>query len=185
MPIRSVKLLPCLLALPLLALAACQQEQPTAPEPADTASAAALEPAPSDAPSADASGSAGGIAAELDAGALQERRDPERLLSFYTNALRIGDWDAAASAWSLDAQMNPDKLRADFGGDAGPKIAIGKGDWENAGGSLFYEVPVTVDFPDGRPSRRGTVILRRANDAPGASPLQLVWRIDRSALAAE
>lgn len=134
-------------------------------------------------PSGEASaGSEGGIAAGLDMGALQERRDPERLLRFYTNALRVGDWNSAAKAWALDALMTPEKLEAEFGGAAGPKVAVGRGDSGAAAGSLYYEVPVTIDFQDGRESRRGTIVLRRANDVPGASELQLVWRIERSSI---
>lgn len=183
-PSRLAKLLPVVLAGVLASLSACQQDQ-AAPAPAatDTSADAAIVPAPTEMPSGDATGAAGnGIAADLDLGALQERRDPERLLRFYTNAIRVGDWDAAAKAWTLDAMTTPDKLRAEFGGDAGPKVALGKGDSGVAAGSQYYEAPVTIDFADGRASRRGTIVLRRANDVPGASPLQLVWRIERSSL---
>jgi hypothetical protein len=177
---RTAKLLPFLVAGAIVALAGCKQDEP-APAPVASESQGAVEPEPTVAPSADASGAAGnGIAAELDLGALQEKRDPERLLRFYTNAIRIGDWEAAARAWSLDAQMTPEKLQAEFSGDAGPKVAVGKGDWENAAGSVFYEAPLTITFADARESRRGSIVLHRANDVPGASELQLVWRIERS-----
>lgn len=181
MPSRAAKSLSILVACAAFALAGCKQDEPAAPpSPIVSEAAPALVPEPLETPTGDASGSAGGIAADLDLGALQERRDPERLLRFYTNAIRVGDWATASRAWSLDALMTPEKLQAEFGGDAGPKVAVGKGDWENAAGSLYYEAPVTIDFPDGRESRRGTIVLRRANDVPGASELQLVWRIARS-----
>lgn len=181
LPSQAVKLLSIALAGGALALAGCKGEAPASPaEP----SASETTAAPTGAPSADASGNAGeagsGIASDLDLGALQEKQDPERLLRFYANAVRVGDWDAAAKAWSLDAQMTPEKLESEFGGAAGPKIAVGKGDAEGAAGSLYYEAPAVIDFPDGRPSRRGTIVLRRANDVPGASAEQLVWRIERS-----
>jgi hypothetical protein len=183
MPSRTAKLLSTLAAGLLVSLAGCKGED-TAPAAVATQAATddASEVVPSADASAEATGSAGGIAADLDLGALQERRDPERLLRFYTNAIRVGDWDSAAKAWSLDAQITPEKLRAEFEGEAGPKIAVGKGDWENAAGTVFYEAPVTIDFPDGRDSRRGTIVLRRADDVPGASELQLVWRIARSSV---
>lgn len=181
MPSRPAKLLSLLAAGTLVALAGCNREQPAAPDPSDTA-AAAVEESASAEPSGESSGSASGIAADLDLGALQERRDPERLLRFYINAIRVGDYASAAKAWSLDAQTTPEKLKAEFGGDAGPKIALGKGDWGDVAGSVYYEAPITIDFPDGRPSRRGTVVLHRANDVPGASALQLVWRIERSSI---
>jgi hypothetical protein len=172
-----------LAALTFLTLAGCKQEAPVDPIATQSSETATdSETVPADEPSGWASGSGSGIAADLDMGALQERRDPERLLRFYTNAIRVGDWETAAKAWSLDAMMTPEKLRAQFDGVAGPKLALGRGDWEDAAGSLFYETPITVDFADGRESRRGTIVMHRANDTPGASPLQLVWRIERSSI---
>jgi hypothetical protein len=180
---RTAQLLAVIAAGTVLALAGCKQDEAPGVSPTQTVeSAEATETVPSDQPSAWSSGAANGVAADLDMGALDERRDPERLLRFYTSAIRVGDWASAAKAWSLDATMTPEKLAAQFDGDAGPKLALGRGDWENAAGSLFYETPVTVDFPDGRESRRGSIVLRRANDVPGASALQLVWRIERSSI---
>jgi len=181
---RTAQLLSVLFAGTLVTLAGCKQDDASAPSPIESSDSAATSEAavPSDEPTAWSSGAANGVAADLDLGALDERRDPERLLRFYTNAIRVGDWESAAKAWSLDAMMTPEKLQAEFDGDAGPKLALGRGDWGNAAGSLFYETPVTVDFPDGRDSRRGSIVLRRANDVPGASPLQLVWRIERSSI---
>lgn len=166
-----------------MALAGCKQDGTIAPSAIESSESVwTSDAAPSEEPSAWSSGTANGIAADIDIGALNERRDPERLLRFYTNAIRVGDWTTAAKAWSLDAQITPDKLRSEFDGDAGPKLALGRGDWADAAGSQFYEIPVTVDFADARESRRGTIVLRRANDVPGASPLQLVWRIERSSI---
>ena len=165
----------------LLLLAACEQKQP-APTPPSEATVDATDTVTAvEVPSADASiAASSALAAKLDMAALNERRDPERLLRFYTNAIRIGDWKDAARAWSLDAQMTPEKLAKEFGGAAGPKVAVGKGDIEGAAGSLYYEAPLVIDFADGRPSRRGTIVLRRVNDIPGASEEQLNWRIERT-----
>lgn len=164
-----------------LLLAACQKEDPAA-HATGQVDALASDGATTDEPSGDATGgvSAASAVAGLDSRALTERRDPERLLRYYTNAIRVGDWAAAARAWSLDAQMTPEKLEAEFGGQAGPKLAVGKGDVEGAAGSLYYEAPLVVDFADGRPSKRGTIVLRRVNDVPGASEEQLYWRIERT-----
>lgn len=170
-----------LLAGTALLLAACDRTEPAPELTADATGEAVEALVPEPMPSVDASAAASaGIAAGLDMGALTERRDPERLLRYYTNALRVGDWVSAAKAWSLDAQMTPEKLKAEFGGQAGPKIALGKGDVEGAAGSLYYEAPLVIDFADGRPSRRGTIVLRRVNDVPGASEEQLNWRIERT-----
>lgn len=178
---QTAKLLTVLSAATLMTLAGCKQDGAPDATPSSE-SASSTDAAPTDEPSGWSSGAANGVATDLDMGALDERRDPERLLRFYTNAIRVGDWETAAKAWSLDATMTPEKLRAEFDGDAGPKLALGRGDWANAAGSAFYETPVTVDFPDGRESRRGTIVLRRADDVPGASALQLVWRIERSSI---
>ncbi|MDE8650525.1 hypothetical protein [Novosphingobium album (ex Liu et al. 2023)] len=164
-----------------LFLASCGSEPDAAPDSVEATATVAAEDTPAIEPSDMASGAAaGGVAAALDVEALKEHRDPERLLRYYTNAIRLGDWQAAARAWSLDAQMTPERLEAEFGGDAGPKIAVGKGDTEGAAGSLYYEAPVVIDFADGRESRRGTIVLRRVNDVPGATEEQLDWRIERS-----
>lgn len=135
---------------------------------------------PAEAPSDGAAISAAAV--DLDTGALSEKQDPERLLRYYANALRAGDWIAANHAWSSDAQMTPDKLRDLYGNAGGVKIAVGKGDTAGAAGSIYYEAPVVLDFSNGQPSQRGTIVLRRANDVPGASAEQLVWRIARSSI---
>ncbi|MEE3155406.1 MAG: hypothetical protein VX309_07770, partial [Pseudomonadota bacterium] len=164
-----------------LLLAGCESNVPEA-IPSDGATGVGSELlVPEMLPTDAATGAvSGGIANDLDMEALTERRDPERLLRYYTSAIRLGDWIDAAKAWSLDAQMSPEKLRDEFGGKAGPKIAVGKGDIAGAAGSLYYEAPIVVDFADGRPSRRGTIVLRRVNDVPGASEEQLNWRIERT-----
>ncbi|MBT0667888.1 hypothetical protein HT136_05845 [Novosphingobium profundi] len=178
---RTPAVLAAALCSAALLLAGCDA-QPPAASPSEGATGVGDDLAvPADAPSAEATAAAsGGIASSLDMDALVERRDPERLLRYYTSAIRLGDWIDAAKAWSLDAQMTPEKLRDEFGGKAGPKIAVGKGDNAGAAGSLYYEAPIVVDFADGRPSKRGTIVLRRVNDVPGASEEQLNWRIERT-----
>ncbi|MBH0114863.1 hypothetical protein I5E68_18090 [Novosphingobium sp. YJ-S2-02] len=178
---RTQAVIAAVLTSAALFLAGCDGQQPVAEPSGEVTGAAGDVLVPADMPSAGATGVAsGGIASGLDMAALTERRDPERLLRFYTSAIRIGDWIDAAKAWSLDAQMTPETLRDEFGGQAGPKIAVGKGDTSGAAGSLYYEAPIVVDFADGRPSKRGTIVLRRVNDVPGASEEQLNWRIERT-----
>lgn len=163
-----------------LMLAACDGKAPQGNASAEAslgASGEATDAVGDVAPEADA---APAVPAGLDAGALTEHRDPERLLRYYTNAVRAGDWTSAAKAWSLDAQMTPQKLANDLGSVAHPKLAIGKGDMETAAGTSYYEAPLVVDYGDGRPSKRGTIVLTRVNDVPGASEQQLNWRIQRT-----
>lgn len=165
-----------------LLLAGCDRgDAPTAGASADAVSDASGAVI-GEAPGSDAAAAASDTpaASTLDTAALNERRDPERLLRYYVSAIRVGDWASGAKAWSLDAQMTPAKLEAEFGGKAGPKLAVGKGDMEGAAGSLYYEAPLVVDFGNGRPSKRGTIVLRRVNDVPGASEEQLNWRIERT-----
>ena len=56
------------------------------------------------------------------------------------------------------------------------------GQVEGAAGSLYVELPVRVSgrLRSGRPfSQRGTMILRRVNDVPGATAAQLRWHVYR------
>ena len=177
---RTKAALAVLLSGSLLALAACGKAGED-PAVLDSASAAAdagdavVDVGPVDG----ATSVAAPAASTLDTAALTERRDPERLLRYYVSAVRIGDWNAAAQAWSLDAEMTAQKLQGEFGGSK-PRLAVGKGDMEGAAGSLYYEAPIVVDLGDGRTSKRGTIVLRRVNDVPGASGSQLNWRIERT-----
>ncbi|WP_260926781.1 hypothetical protein [Novosphingobium sp. 9] len=174
-PVRRLVPAATALAVASLVLAGCQGGS----DPSSAASASASA-GPDVQPSADATGSGNGaVVSNLDFGALTDRQQPERLLQFYTSAIRSQNWAAAAKAWSLDAQMTPDKLKAEFAG-AGARLTLGKGDVEGAAGSLYYEAPLVVDFSDGRPSQRGTIVVRRVNDVPGASEEQLNWRIERT-----
>ena len=174
-------------------LSGCNSEPSPAPDPSESAQASDAGDVVSDVgpasfasdevvPLDSSTGEATDGVAELDFSALDERDDPERLLRFYTNAIRMGDWENATKAWSLDSMMVPAKLRSEFGGVPGPNVAVGRGDSTKAAGTLFYVAPVTINFPDSRPTRRGTIVLQRANDVPGASALQLVWRIKRSTI---
>lgn len=178
---RTQAVLASALCTAALLLAGCDSQPPAATPSEGATDVAGDAVLPAAEPTAQATGvGGGGIASTLDMDALTERQDPERLLRYYTNTIRLGDWIDAAKAWSLDAQMTPEKLRDEFGGKAGPKIAVGKGDVEGAAGSLYYEAPIVVDFADGRASKRGTIVLRRVNDVPGASEEQLNWRIERT-----
>ena len=162
----------------LLALAGCNEpdankvplREPETPSP--TASETAGNATPSPTPTFD-----------LDYAALDDHTDPERLLRYYASAIREGAWADAAKAWSSDAEVTPAMLEKAYGrGQYRAELVFGKGDDEGAAGTLFHVSPVVADFPDetGEDERRGTIVLRRANDVPGASIEQLDWRIERS-----
>ena len=177
-----------------LALAACDRDDPapqppqtpppvvtppTAPPPVATAAPspeptafAAPEPAPSRAPS------------PLDKGAVNERRDPERVLKFYAAALAARDWASAARVWGQGSGVTAKTLKDSYDRLAPPRLVIGKGEQEGGAGSLYYEAPVTLRFGAGDQPQRGTLLLRRVNDVDGATPEQLRWRIERSTIGA-
>jgi len=118
---------------------------------------------------------------ELDYGALDDRVNPERLLHYFADAVRKGAWEEAARAWSSDADITSDQLQAAFSGHSGVELVFGKGDSQSAAGTSFYVAPLVVDFADKADTDlRGTIVLRRANNVPGASTQQLNWRIERS-----
>ncbi|MGV3555437.1 MAG: hypothetical protein ACO1OD_09290 [Croceibacterium sp.] len=60
-------------------------------------------------------------------------------------------------------------------------VAVPGGTMEGAAGSSYYMVPATITATDtaGVPVRyQGEIVLRRANDVPGATPEQLRWHIE-------
>lgn len=122
---------------------------------------------------------------QLDLAALSDREDPDRLLGFYSAALRAGNWTEAAKAWDEESGIDGKKLAQVYAGKSTPTLALGKGDLEGAAGTIYYIAPIVVTFADGRATMRGTITLRRANDVPGATPQQLNWRIERSTLLEE
>jgi hypothetical protein len=114
--------------------------------------------------------------------ALAERKDPDRLLRFYAAALHARDWAAAAKAWGAGSGVTATTLKASYDRAAPPLLELGKGEVEGAAGSLYYEAPVTLRFGPGAPGEAGSLVLRRVNDVPGATPEQLRWHIERSTI---
>lgn len=140
-----------------------------APTPTETATPAAATPPPSPLP---------------DRGALNERRDPERLLRFYAQALAARDWASAARAWGPGSGVSARTLKASYDRAEPPRLTIGRGAQEGAAGSLYYQAPVTLRFGSAGAPERGTLTLRRVNDVDGATPEQLRWHIEKSTIGA-
>lgn len=162
------------LALALaLALAGCNRSSHASAHPVKVkaSAAATILAVPSAAPS-------GKAPARLDPAALNERKNPERVLTYFADAVESGQWDAAARAWHK-GDMTGDQLKQLFGTDKSPLLAFGKGNVEGAAGSLYEEVPIALVADGGLVNRNGKVILRRVNDVPGAKPWQLAWHIER------
>ncbi|WEK45210.1 MAG: hypothetical protein P0Y56_09190 [Candidatus Andeanibacterium colombiense] len=150
---------------------ACQQAgESAAPIVAETAS---MAPAPAPSPTASA-------APALDKSALNEHREPGKLLGYLAEAVNSGMWADAALAWHSaedGTPMTADKAKALFGNPKAPLISFGPGDQEGAAGSSFYEAPILLI--DGGTQKEGTITLRRVNDVDGAEDWQLAWHVER------
>jgi hypothetical protein len=118
----------------------------------------------------------------LDTGALNERKNPNRLLRFYAAALHARDWESAAKAWGPNSGVTAQTLKQSYDRADPPMLELGQGQIEGAAGSLYYEAPVTLHFGTGAASEKGSLVLRRVNDVPGATAEQLRWHIERSTI---
>jgi hypothetical protein len=93
-------------------------------------------------------------------------------------------------AWALLSPADKAKWsRADFAtmfADLGKiTVAVPTGTMEGAAGSSYYTAPVTItaNDKDGRPVRiEGEAVLRRVNDVPGATAVQLRWHFEKVTL---
>lgn len=149
-----------------LALAACdaRQAEPSAPPsvaPQQVETTAPAAPAPT---SHD----------------LARSRDPRRVVIAWAKAMSMKDWDAAYRFWNeggARSGMTIEQFRARWSKVADPQFDIAEGTAEGAAGSLYYTAPITLI--DGPRRVRGEIVLRRANDVPGATAEQLRWHIER------
>ena len=165
----------------LLILAACQQD-PGTPNCADPNAEGCASPtaeesdaAPEEEPSATESASPA-----LDKSALNERKQPGKLLGYFAEAVNSGDWPAAALAWHSAEDGSPmtgPKLKELFGNPQEALISFGPGNQEGAAGSSFYEAPILLIA--GGSQKEGTITLRRVNDVDGAEDWQLAWHVER------
>ena len=171
------------IALALLAAGCDRSKEPTpqslASEESPQPTAAAVVPPEAAVPTGEATSAP---APELDMGALDERKDPDRLLRFYAAALHARDWAAAAKAWGAGSGVTARTLKESYDRADPPTLELGKGQVEGAAGSLYYEAPVTLRFGAGAKPESGSLVLRRANDVPGATAEQLRWHIERSTI---
>ena len=95
-------------------------------------------------------------------------------------SLWSGDGDGEASGQSFAAFKHGFADTARTAVDASPPT-----DSEGAAGSVYIEVPVTVnaELKNGTRQRfTGTYTLRRVNDVQGATPQQLSWHLTSAAL---
>lgn len=154
-------------ALPLaLLLAACGGDPEPAPEPSETAAptlpAGQLPPQVSDFPALSST-------------------DCAKVARFYLEALRNREYSQAALVWD-DPVIDEARLEAVFGGYRQAQVEAGQPSVEGAAGSLYCTVTGTLtDAADpAKSSLDGTLVLRRANDVPGATPDRLRWTLQSS-----
>src|SRR5690606_17302442 len=110
-----------------------------------------------------------------------ESRDCAEVATFYAEALAERAFERAALAWD-DPVIDGARLEAVFGAFAQPRVTWGEPAIEGAAGSLYCTVTGTLaDGADPAGSAtEGTLVLRRVNDVPGATPEQLRWTIRSS-----
>lgn len=171
--------------IPLVLLAAaCERKSPEQPSaPATAAHSDSAEPAPTPTVPGPPRPPASDTVSGLDAAALTDRRDPDRLLRYYAAALAARDWAAAAKAWGKGSGVTARTLKDSYDRADAPRLEVGKGEQEGAAGSIFYEAPVSLRFGSA-PPERGSLVLRRVNAVDGATAEQLRWHIERSTIGA-
>ena len=123
-----------------------------------------------------ASGGAAATPAAPDYAALEQVRDPARILRFLGAALEDRRWDDAARAWGEAGSASAATLQERFAAGAPITLTFGQGEMEGAAGSLYYSVPYTLQRSGGS-AEAGTITLRRVNDVPGATPASLRWHV--------
>jgi hypothetical protein len=167
----------------ILLLAACsRQAEPQANEmaPAEAEPANAVSPVP-ESPTAQA-----------PAVAAADRRSPEAavaVLNEYFRLIAAKDYAGAWRLWSDAGRasgMSEAEFAASFATYREYRGAVGSpGAIEGAAGSSYLTVPVDVtgQLRTGeRFKQSGSMMLRRVNDVPGATPEQLQWRIHSAEL---
>lgn len=160
-----------LLLLPLLALAACGRDEPAPAAPKQKARA--VRPAPPPPPAAPTPAEAVRAAAARDAAAALRR---------YYDHIEAGRYDAA---WAMrgggGGRPQAEAFARNFAGYERYRVTLGPASVPvEAGGWIYAEVPIQIygrmkggeTFGSG-----GTVTMRRAAGAPGASAAQKDWHI--------
>ena len=108
-------------------------------------------------------------------------KDCATVVQFYLEALGGREWDEAALVWD-DPVIDGARLEAVFGGYKEFLLEWPEPFVEGAAGSSFCTV--SGKLTDGEDPAKviveGTMLLRRVNDVPGATPDQLRWTLQSS-----
>lgn len=169
------------LLLPI-ALAACgspEQQPDETPEPTASASATPT-------PSASAGTAARDYAPPLLTPEAEKREEGARnLLLAWADAMEDRAFGPAYALFGEYAERTGQtaaQYAASFTDYRTVTVAVGEGAIEGACGSSYYEVSLTLtgSLQNGATYvREGTIVLRRANDVPGATAAQLRWHLER------
>jgi len=108
-------------------------------------------------------------------------KDCVDVAQFYFEALGGGEYAQAALVWD-DPVIDGARLQAVFGAYKEPQIEWTEPFVEGAAGSAYCTVSgkLTDAQDPAKPLREGTLLLRRVNDVPGATPDQLRWTLRSS-----
>ncbi|WP_017301152.1 hypothetical protein [Nodosilinea nodulosa] len=161
-------------------LSACNAPQAAPPPSASGPVAAPASPAPGtpeSTPASTAPKPSGDESSLLQQEAVQVIRN-------YYSAINRRDYSAAYALWQGDgiaSQQTLEQFERGFTDTVSVAVDVGDpGPVDGAAGSLYIEIPVTVTAVTGggTPQRfRGSYVLRRVNDVPGATPEQLQWHL--------
>ena len=139
-------------------------------------------PPPAGAPNAVNDGYPDLSPAELTPKAQRSEKGARNVLISFGRALELREWDQAREMLTDEVKS---KWRATEWADMFSDLtditfAAPTGRMEGAAGSSYYssDLTITAKNADGRPLRyEGEIVLRRANDIPGASAADLRWHI--------
>ncbi len=167
-----------LLVATALLISGCGTNEAPAPDetaatpaaPAASAATATVSPAPAPAPAPRVA----------DFPALASK-DCAEVVTFYLEALGGREWAKAALVWN-DPAIDGARLSSVFGGYKELRLAWPDPSVEGAAGSAYCTVDGTLtDAGDpAKSSVSGTMVLKRVNDVPGATPDQLRWTLRSS-----
>lgn len=114
---------------------------------------------------------------------LLHSRDPVRVVDALAATIEAREWQRLRAFWG-DGGARSGLDRAAFAEKwsrlTAPVVTVGEGRMEGAAGSLYYTVPVTI--VDAGRTMSGEIVMRRANDVPGATKEQLRWHIESTTL---
>jgi hypothetical protein len=153
----------------VLLLAACGgADQPAADETVSDQAAAPALPGPGRAPQV------------ADFPALTSK-DCAEVVQFYLEAIGGHEWDKAALVWN-DPVIDAARLEAVFARYKVPQVEWPEPFVEGAAGSSYCTVSGKLtDAEDPKKALLdGTLLLKRVNDVPGATPDQLRWTLQSS-----